>query len=578
MDDAARRRVLRAQAHDPDAFAELVRRHERSIYAFILGIVRNREDARDLTQEVWIKVARHIERLRDADDFTPWLYRIARNSSLDFLRARKARFVHFGPDASAEDGEFPELPDQHNIGPEQQALALDGRHRVWETLGRLSRDDRTVLFLREYLEFPYADVAQRLGISTNAAEVRVSRARARFRRQYAKLGGERLDCSVSPLELSVLIDLDGRQARLREVVALREHVEACPHCTARLTAMREGRTLYRDLGIFSAPATLLASIVERIHVLLSGATVGPAAVSASESAADGRSAGPLAALTGGAAAKAAALVLAVAAGTGVASHEHTSNVPGIPEAPLPVPTAQVPVKGARAGGSEAAQGGPVELNRAGNEGSSNAARGVGAYGDARTGGTSAPLPRRSPAPASAAGATAVPPLPDDLGQWVVEGVPTGALSTDPAASSATAVASSTTEPASNRGHAARGSPPETPANSRAAGVASTPGTALTDSGPVRAEDEAEVNRRNGAAVGRPGNGDGRGVAQGNGANAHAGDRAVGHTDGRGHGGGADAAGPGAGEAPGNAKQAQGAGEAPGNAEHARGAGRGRGKQ
>jgi RNA polymerase sigma-70 factor (ECF subfamily) len=346
IDDALRRQVTRARAHDPEAFAELVRAHQHAIYAFILGIVRNREDASDLTQEVWLKVAQHLDSLREAEDFTPWLYRIARNSCLDFLRARKSRPDEIGTIAHEGDDGPLELPDRHGEGPEQHALALDEQYTVWETLGRLSEQDRTALFLREYLEFPYTDIARTLGISPNAAEVRVFRARVRFRQQFARVEDAVGECEVSALQLSRLIDrLEPAARGLTAPVpaSLQRHVRACLHCHARLEAMQVGRRLYRRLGLVSAPEGLFLSIITRLHLVLGSAGAGEATVAAgSAGAADGRSTGPLGALAGGIGAKAAAIILALTAGAGVASHEGVANMPHHIDGALPMAVAEAP--------------------------------------------------------------------------------------------------------------------------------------------------------------------------------------------------------------------------------------------
>src|SRR5258706_16103430 len=83
--------VESAQTGDSAAFGELVRLHEHGVYSFVLGLVRNSDDASDLTQEVWLRVAKNLPQLRETSRFTPWLYRIARNCCMDFFEARKSR-------------------------------------------------------------------------------------------------------------------------------------------------------------------------------------------------------------------------------------------------------------------------------------------------------------------------------------------------------------------------------------------------------------------------------------------------------------------------------------------------------
>src|SRR5947208_2944378 len=90
-DSAFQESAIRAREGDNSAFASLVELHERRVYNLILGIVRTPEDAEDVAQEVWLKVAKAFPQLRDPQRFLPWLFRIARNTALDHVQARKTR-------------------------------------------------------------------------------------------------------------------------------------------------------------------------------------------------------------------------------------------------------------------------------------------------------------------------------------------------------------------------------------------------------------------------------------------------------------------------------------------------------
>jgi RNA polymerase sigma-70 factor (ECF subfamily) len=243
--------VTAAQAGDDSAFAELVQRHDRAIYSFTLGLVRNTDDARDLVQEVWVRVARHLPQLREPARFTPWLYRIARNCCMDFLQSRKTRMYATLPPTDGDDDE-PRFdpPDLNAEAPDQHVVSLDERRKVWEALGGLSERDRTALFLREFEELPYAEIGRVLGISPNAAEVRVFRARERFRRQFSRVEAAEPDCNVSPLQLSALVD--GELSRAARIM-LDRHVADCADCTARLGQMHTGRRMYGGLDDAGTP-------------------------------------------------------------------------------------------------------------------------------------------------------------------------------------------------------------------------------------------------------------------------------------------------------------------------------------
>lgn len=320
--------TLRARESDGLAFAELVERYERTVYNYVLRLVRNPEDAQDVSQEVWIRVAKSLPELRDPSRFTPWLYRIARNCCLNFLNARKSRAT---VSTTTEEDETFDLPDVDAAGPEAQIVSLDERRKVWESLGTLSERDRTALFLREVEELSYADIANTLSISRNAAEVRVFRARERFRKLFHKVEADASTCEVSPLQLSALVDgelPDTSRANLEY------HLAQCGDCASRLRSMRTGQKLYRGIGLVAAPEAIRAFVLAQLGSLFGGGAAATAGgviagggVAAGLSAVAGGGGGATAAgILGGAAAKLAVVMTAVATVAAPAAMEIAPSV------------------------------------------------------------------------------------------------------------------------------------------------------------------------------------------------------------------------------------------------------------
>ena len=174
------------RSDDGDTFAELVQRYDHTVHNVIRSMVHNPQDVEDVSQEVWIKVANNLANLRDQSRFLPWLYRISRNCALSFLSTQKNRQQVANTD---EDDLVAELASPLADGPEAQAISVAERREVWAALAALSDADRTVLLLREFHELPYADIARELNISRGNAEVRVFRARSRFRQQFVRREG-----------------------------------------------------------------------------------------------------------------------------------------------------------------------------------------------------------------------------------------------------------------------------------------------------------------------------------------------------------------------------------------------------
>lgn len=271
--------VTRALAGDDTAFTTLFQQYGPLVESVVRSIVRNREDASDVSQEVWIRAADRLPALRDQNRFPGWLARIARNVSLNFIRAERS----VSRTSSADDGRT--FADHSGGSPEQLVLTLDERRKVWEALAMLSEHDRTALYLRDLRGLDYRAVAAELGVKTNAAEVRVFRARARFREQFDVVdeGAVSPLCGTTPLQLTALVDGELDAATQ---VSLLAHVDACPGCAERLRSMRVGQRLARVLGFMALPGTMpggavpaswIASAIAALHAKIAAVLGGTSA-------------------------------------------------------------------------------------------------------------------------------------------------------------------------------------------------------------------------------------------------------------------------------------------------------------
>ncbi len=171
-DDADRVLVERFRNGDSEAFTELVIRYQRPIYNAAFWVLRRAEDASDVTQIVFLRVA---ERLDDYDahyKFFSWIYRIAVNESLNMLR-RSKRDEQLDDDADFAGAE--------RDNPEQQADAAEVSARLRGALMRLSTGDRMVITLRHFSDCSYEEIGQILDIDEKTVKSRLYEARQRLR-------------------------------------------------------------------------------------------------------------------------------------------------------------------------------------------------------------------------------------------------------------------------------------------------------------------------------------------------------------------------------------------------------------
>jgi len=176
--------LRRCREHDPLAWEVLVRTYQARVHGIACTYVGDRDEARDVAQEIFLKIYTGLDGCREAERFPAWMTRIARNACLDHLRRRKARPpLH---DVPAES-----MPGLRDPRPDAEELwSDDGRKRlVHRALRRLSEVSREILLLREMQGLPMADVASMLGIPVGTAKSRANRARLELGRAVLELGG-----------------------------------------------------------------------------------------------------------------------------------------------------------------------------------------------------------------------------------------------------------------------------------------------------------------------------------------------------------------------------------------------------
>src|SRR5689334_84066 len=133
---------------DGTAYRGLVEKYQGRVYAMAYGMVRNREDARDITQEAFVKAYRNLESFRLESSFYTWLYRIAMNLAIDFVRKRKRRETSGFDEAIAsrdEDGAIAQI--HHEDGPGRQLERKELFGRIMDAMEKLPEDQREVILL-----------------------------------------------------------------------------------------------------------------------------------------------------------------------------------------------------------------------------------------------------------------------------------------------------------------------------------------------------------------------------------------------------------------------------------------------
>ena len=162
---------------DKGAFEELVLANQKNVYNLALKITGNEEDALDMSQEAFFKAYVQLESFRCESRFSVWMYRLAYNLCIDFLRKKpKAKVISLTYQEDDDNAGDYEIPDMREL-PEDAALRKESRETIIKSIEELGHDHREVLIMREITGMSYSDIALTLNVSEGTVKSRLSRAR-----------------------------------------------------------------------------------------------------------------------------------------------------------------------------------------------------------------------------------------------------------------------------------------------------------------------------------------------------------------------------------------------------------------
>lgn len=295
--------ALRAAQGDRRAFEEIYSRYHQALYRFCLAMMGNPQDAQDALQNTMVKVLRALPGEKREIRLKPWLYRIARNESVETLRRR-------------HDSE--ELDAQQSAGTEvtEVAATRERLRTLLDDLDQLPERQRAALVMRELAGLDFDQIGASFGTSTAVARQTLYEARLSLRQLEA---GREMRCTEVMRELS---DADGRVTRRREISA---HLRSCADCRA---FKEEIGKRHEDLAALS-PLPLAAS-VGLLHGMLAGKAGGAGASGAGGGSGIAGTAGAgagKAVATSALVKSAAAVVVAAALGTSAADRGGLIHLP-----------------------------------------------------------------------------------------------------------------------------------------------------------------------------------------------------------------------------------------------------------
>lgn len=162
-----------------DDFEAFVKQHMRTAYLTALGLVGNREDALELSQEAFFRAYKHYGQLQAKGKFFPWFYQILRNLCFSHLRARRVRKAGSLDNVVEEGGPEPQVGD--HFDPEMVAERNESKDRIWRAIGQLDEKHREVIILRHFQNLSYDEMAKLLFCNRGTVTSRLFYARQRLK-------------------------------------------------------------------------------------------------------------------------------------------------------------------------------------------------------------------------------------------------------------------------------------------------------------------------------------------------------------------------------------------------------------
>lgn len=173
--------IKQSQKGNVDAFEELIKDYKKVAYNIALRVLRNKEDAEDISQEALLKVFKNIGSFNMQSTFKVWMYRIVVNTCLDFKRKKKVETYSIDEKLQTEDSELTkEISDNTNNPDVILGKKLESK-MLSDAVNELEEDFRIAIVLRDLQGFSYKEIAAMLSCSEGTVKSRINRARKKLK-------------------------------------------------------------------------------------------------------------------------------------------------------------------------------------------------------------------------------------------------------------------------------------------------------------------------------------------------------------------------------------------------------------
>lgn len=181
--------IKRALKGDADAFESIVYKYEKMIYSLAYRMLNNREDASDITQEVFVKLYKALDKVAERPNLKAWLYTVCYNTAIDEIRRKKGREA-LSADAPMNDNEesFVQSLKADEPSPEEKMLKKEKGEILIKAINQLNEKHKRLIILRDINSLSYNEIAEITNQSLGTVKSGISRARRSLRDILEKTG------------------------------------------------------------------------------------------------------------------------------------------------------------------------------------------------------------------------------------------------------------------------------------------------------------------------------------------------------------------------------------------------------
>lgn len=162
---------------EKEYFKLIQKKYYSLIYNLIRKIIKDEDDIDDLVQETFIKVYNALPNFQFNFNFSSWIYKIASNNCIDFIRRKKLNFVYIDKNDESDDDEYKFDIKDPSLTPEEQLQKKERSHLLKQAIKKLPKNYQQVIHLRHEEELDYQEIAERLNIPLGTVKIHLFRAR-----------------------------------------------------------------------------------------------------------------------------------------------------------------------------------------------------------------------------------------------------------------------------------------------------------------------------------------------------------------------------------------------------------------